>query len=429
VLALVAAATLPAIGSAGAQPPAEVQNALVAIDLLGLPDEAITSPPSPAELEDLEVAAEQYGLSMEEAINQFGWRDNFGLLAREISRDFPRDYFRAESIDGATAWIGFAGDAPAGAVSWLRSFERAFPGVTVLFEEGFGMTAVELSAAVQAIHYEVLERPGVLDATTEYWRADGVVRVTVAAGDRTADSSAFVEDSTTWVEDLGRRHDLVAELEIFRGTQLTDLESSSHHYGGEVLRRPQNNVRCTSGFTVRTNSPTSGTRGVVTAGHCHDDPVPGQILTDDGPPLTYQSQHQGAYGDFQWRTRTTVTQAIQAKFYSGSTTVTEVNLRDVTNENWALPGDYLCTNGVVTHKTCDTVHNIDVCGSVVCSLFSMQQRLTERGDSGAPVYIGNGARGIHRGGQRGPATGGVWRSVRSQTSLLPTALGVHVATS
>lgn len=292
MLALVAAATLPAIGSAGAQPPAEVENALVAIDLLGLPDEAITAPPSPAELEDLEVAAVQYGLSTEDAINRFGWRDNFGLLAREISRAFPRDYFQAESIDGTTAWIGFAGDAPAVAVSWLRSFEHAFPGVTVLVEEGFAMTASELSSAVRAIHYEVLAHPGVLDATTEYWRADGVVRVTMAVGDRTADSSAFVEDSRATVEDLGRRHDLVTELEIFRGTQLGALEASNRHRGGEALSR------CTSGFTVRTNSPTSGTRGIVTAGHCATDPAPSQPISDDGSPLTYRSQHQGAYGDF-----------------------------------------------------------------------------------------------------------------------------------
>lgn len=51
-------------------------------------------------------------------------------------------------------------------------------------------------------------------------------------------------------------------------------------HGGEALSL------CTSGFGSRSNSYTSGTRGILTAAHCPNS------LTDDGDTLTYQSGHK-----------------------------------------------------------------------------------------------------------------------------------------
>ena len=148
-------------------------------------------------------------------------------------------------------------------------------------------------------------------------------------------------------------------VEMVADDSLSATESSSYHYGGEALSR------CTSGFGTRQDSHTSGTRGMSTAAHCDNN------LTDDGDSLTFQDSHYGYAGDFQWHTGS---EPARDDFYAGSSSVTETDLRDVSNVTLADAGYYLCTNGKITHRKCGTVHIAGVCAGSVCNLFAHDER-------------------------------------------------------
>ena len=167
------------------------------VDLPDVPAPTITSPPSEAELEDIAVAAEEFGLSMAEAVGQYGWRDNFSLLAGEVAGDFPDDFARAEIANGNTAWIAFAGSQPQETRQLVEQFRSTFPHVTVQVRPNVGYTATELNDAVVAIHKATMARPEIVDAVTEYLASDNAI--SVQRVDQTSRSEAFrrgTEDRT-----------------------------------------------------------------------------------------------------------------------------------------------------------------------------------------------------------------------------------------
>jgi len=382
-------------------------------DLLEAPAPAITSHPSKAELEDVAVAATEFGLSMEMAVEHYGWRDNFGRLADEIASNFAADFARAEIVSGQTAWIAFAGEQPHGTKQLIGSFESAFPHVAVEVRPSVGYTAAEMNEAVMAIHKSVMDRPEVVDAVTEFWSADNEILVTASTSSQ---GPSLTEEALTPDLDLpevDRLPDSVAiRVDVVEDVGLSGDDSWTYHYGGEALSQ------CTSGFGTRDSSPTSGTRGISTAGHCDNS------LTDDGRTLTYQSGYDGYWGDYQWHTGAGTE---SDNFYSGNSTTLEVNNRDVSAVAWASPGQWLCTNGRATHKECDTVRNPGVCSGGNCNMFGMENREQSGGDSGAPVFNGNTAYGLHEGWY--DSGGGVLRDTKSQANYMPTGIFAWVATS
>ena len=141
---------------------------------------------------------------------------------------------------------------------------------------------------------------------------------------------------------------------------------------------------CTSGFNVKVN----GVRGITTAAHCPDN------LSDDGDALTFQDKHHGSYGDVQWHTGP---DTMGHSFYAGSISVLETDQRQVTGVGTARIGDTLCRNGQMHYQDCQEVRRINVCAVWVCRLVSMQHYYAADGDSGAPVFMGTEAFGVHRG--------------------------------
>lgn len=110
---------------------------LVSVRAFGLPDgipeqpiemlpemgpPQIDDPLGAAELEDLRSIADREGISLQEAINRYGWHNNFSLAVSGIRREFPEDFTRSEIVGAAKAWVGFAGSAPEGALELLERF-------------------------------------------------------------------------------------------------------------------------------------------------------------------------------------------------------------------------------------------------------------------------------------------------------------------
>ena len=75
--------------------------------------------------DDYNGVAEELGISVEEAIERVAWQSPFSALVVEIQVELPDDFSGAAFRDDYTAWIGFAGEAPAAAVEAIRAFSRS----------------------------------------------------------------------------------------------------------------------------------------------------------------------------------------------------------------------------------------------------------------------------------------------------------------
>ena len=148
----------------------------------------IEDPPSSAELSDLQAVADRKGISLQEAIDRYGWNDNFALAVSKIREAAPTTFAGAEIVDGAKAWIAFTGRPPRAALDIIELFRSSHSGVSVEVRTDLGFSAAELEEAIPAVHYAVLETTEVLDASTSFDSATGQIRTIVVLGSTASDS-------------------------------------------------------------------------------------------------------------------------------------------------------------------------------------------------------------------------------------------------
>lgn len=369
---------------------------------------------SEAELEDLRTLADQSGMSLQAAVDRYGWNDNFALAVAGIREAFPKAFTGAEILDADHAWIGFAARVPESALDVIDAFGKTH-GVAVDVRSDLGLNERDLEKAIEVAHFSVLGTPGVSDALTTYDFGSGQIMITVVLDD--AVPGSMVDDlrliaarSLADATDVG----ILDYIGVSVARSITPVvggdESSSEHLGGEALST------CTSGFGTKTSS---GVRGIATAGHC------GNSQSDDGFALTFKDDYEGTHGDFQWHT---APKPERDDFYSGNSSSTEVNRRDVSSVGSPVVGQSLCRNGKTSHKDCQEVRKLNVCSGSVCNLVEMGAHLSAGGDSGGPVFWGNTAYGIHKGYVYDP----FWpfdREVFSRADRIDNALGIFIATS
>ena len=369
--------------------------------------------PNAMELEDLQFIASQKGISPQEAIDRYGWNDNFSLAVSEIREAVPAAFTGAEIVDGNNAWVGFASSAPQAALDIINSFSDSHSGVSVAVRTDQGFTENELRAAIKAVHYEVFETANVSDAITSFDSATGKITTVVVL--QTGASESVIDDlreaAAAKLTDA-TREDIVNNIttSVNRSGQevLGGEDVGTMHWGGEALST------CTSGFGTKDSS---GVRGISTAGHCSDSQA------DDGESLSFEEEHQGTHGDFQWHTGG---QSHDNAFYSGDEHSSEVGSRNATAIGAPTVGMTLCRNGKISNRDCQEVRKLDVCNGDRCSLVQMGERQAAGGDSGGPVYFIFTAYGLHQGWVYDP-----WpfkRDVFSRADLLDDALGTNVAT-
>lgn len=379
---------------------------------------SVGDPISDAELQDLETIADQSDMSLQEAIDRYAWNDNFAVAVADIRDRYPDAFAGAEIVDADHAWIAFADHAPAEAIDIAGAFSKQHGDVAVDVRTNLGVTEAELTKATVEIHLAIYNMADVRDAATFYDLESGTITTTVVLDDD-ASASALDEARSVAATSLsnivrnGVPGNLKADVIRSNSEVVGGNDSASYHMGGEDI------TGCTSGFGTRADSHTSGTRGISTAGHC-DNPQ-----TDDGSSLTYRRGHEGTHGDFQWHTGP---KTENDNFYSGSSSATEVNSRDVSGIGFPATGQSLCKNGITNKKDCQEVRKLDVCHSGECHLIQMGARLAAGGDSGGPVFWGNTAYGLHKGWMYDPA----WpfdRDLFSRASRIDNAIGVYIATN
>ena len=364
-----------------------------------------------AELEDLQFVADVQGITLDEAIARYAWRDDFAAAVGAIRENDPSSLAGAAITSASTANINFSGSISADAQSVIDDFEAENPNITISTQTSLGYTEWESEEAVVGAYFAVMAENGVEDGTAYF--DDETNQIVIAVNTVTPPSDeekAALERAAERRAQEATRPDITETFTVSLSVveeELSGSESGSAHMGGESLGT------CTSGFGVKV----SGTRGITTAAHCTNN------VTDDGDALTFRDEHKGRYGDVQWHTGP---DTMGNHFYAGSISVLETDSRHVTGIGRAKIGETLCRNGKTTYRDCQAVRRINVCAVFVCRLVSMENDFSMRGDSGGPVYWGNTAYGIHR----GKTWNFGWREIFSQAIYFGDAIsGMSVATN
>ena len=364
----------------------------------------------PAELNDLQFMADQEGITLDEAIEMYAWRDDFSRLVTAIQEEHPDSVTEAASTSGSTALIKFSGSIPADAQRTIEDFETQNPNLTIVTQTNVGYTEEEYVKAVVGAYYSVMAEDAVKDGRAHFEGETNEIVILLKMKTPPSDAKkAQLERSAEQGAKDATRQDILDTFSISLSVvqrDISGLDSGSEHMGGETLGS------CSSGFNVKVN----GIRGITTAAHCPDN------LWDDGDTLTFRDKHHGVYGDVQWHTGPDI---MGHSFYAGSISVHETNRRDVTSVGTAQVGDRLCRNGRISYQDCQEVRRINICAVWVCRLVSMQNYYAADGDSGSPVFMNQEAFGVHR----GKTWWFGWREIFSQAIYFDDAIsGMSVAT-
>ncbi len=366
---------------------------------------------SPAELDDLQFMADQEGITLEESIARYAWGDDFSESVGTIRDNDPSSIAGVAITGGSTAVIRFSGPVTDYAQRVIDDFEAENHHVTISTPTNLGYTEREAEEAVVGAYYSVMAENGVEDGTAYFEDETNEIVIYVKTATPPSDDE---KDGLQQAAEQGAKEatrpnitdTFTISLSVIQ-RDLGGLDSGSDHMGGEELST------CTSGFNVKVN----GVRGIVTAAHCPDN------LSDDGDALTFKDKHHGLYGDVQWHTGP---DTMSRNFYSGSISVLERNQRYVTGVGTAEKGKTLCRNGKISYRDCQAVRRVNVCAIFVCRLVSMENYFAANGDSGAPVYWGNKAYGVHR----GKTWNFGWREIFSQAIYFDDAIsGMSIATN
>ena len=125
---------------------------------------------SPAEVNDLQFIANQDGITLDESIMRFGWRDDFSKMVTAIEDEDPDSVVDVAMTSGSSAWIKFSGSISGNARKAIDKFKSENPHVAISLQTGKdpGFTRREADEAVAGAHFAVMAEDGVQDSVTYY---------------------------------------------------------------------------------------------------------------------------------------------------------------------------------------------------------------------------------------------------------------------
>ena len=125
---------------------------------------------SPAEVNDLQFIANQDGITLDESIMRFAWRDDFSKMVTAIEKENPDSVVDVAMTSGSSAWIKFSGSISGNARNAIDKFKSENPHVAVSLQTGKdpGFTRREADEAVVGAHFAVMAEDGVQDSVTYY---------------------------------------------------------------------------------------------------------------------------------------------------------------------------------------------------------------------------------------------------------------------
>ena len=152
------------------------------------------NPISDATLQDMGSIADTEGISVQAAVDQYGWHNPFSLAVADI-RVVAADDFSGAAITGSEqAWIGFANDTvPEAATNALAEFRNDYPNITIDFYTGTSFTNREISAALRAAYFKVYNSTEVQDATASFNSATRQIEIVANVGTDSPDPATMEE--------------------------------------------------------------------------------------------------------------------------------------------------------------------------------------------------------------------------------------------
>ncbi|MDX3134739.1 S1 family peptidase [Streptomyces europaeiscabiei] len=331
------------------------------------------------ELEDILAMATDEGIPFTEAIDQYGWQDQFTEVVNELETSFP-DEFSGGVKSGDDAWFAFKGEAPAEAVELVGSLPVP---VEVVSNRGF--SEGELAAAQDAAHAQVLAQSGVRDAVSFYDVKEGEVRVQAeldSSSTKGAARSAAARKSISSTVDVG---DIPVTVQVVN-------DASYEKQDGKIRGGGYLSIGCTAGFNLKQIS--GNTKRLGTAGHCTT--VATQKYSNHsthGGSTTVSTKwsHQGDGGDLGYTSKGD--KASTRTFYHN------VNKSRYADKRGSMPavGTSICKFGRTSGKTCSTVRYKNVNAGGLGHMVVMNGNACKPGDSGGPWFSGGTAYGIHTG--------------------------------
>lgn len=384
------------------------------------------------ELVDLQLMADEAGISLDEAISTFGWQDSFAKLANELEDQYPDEYAGARIVDakGRAAWIGFKAAVPAAADKKISTFVKGR--VRVQADKGFSVRELEdrLIVAFRSVN---ARKDFVKAASGEYDLETGVVRLQVEPTDALAllDVTRGAAVRRQLLDAIPAEARVAGRVDIqLRETSPVKLAVADAYGGGCVLdpgrtcdesaATPPTHL-CTGGFSVRNSA---GDRRMMNAGHCRQTDLTWRNKSGWAPnDIVNGPQHIGEWGDLQYFNIYDAAE-LNIFYYSWSST------RYVLETRNAVEGQTICEFGRTSGASCSEVEDTSGCYDYPaphadpCRLTRTDADTVNGGDSGGPWYYGNVAYGITAAEQ--PGQHSLFTPVRLSEEALS---GAYVITS
>ena len=117
-------------------------------------------------LEDLQSVADAKMITLQQAIERYGWHDDFSAAVKSIRDTNPDSLAGAAITSTLSANINFSGDIPADAQDVIDDFKSENPSIATKTRTGLGFTEREAEDAVAGAYLAVLNEDGVQDGTS-----------------------------------------------------------------------------------------------------------------------------------------------------------------------------------------------------------------------------------------------------------------------
>lgn len=347
---------------------------------------------------DAEIIAAKNGWSFEDTVGYLEDQATFTRLVSVITATYPDDFSSSTNLlsPSDVPEIYFKGQCPAAAKELIDAAALA-----VDLREGMGRNAAEWDARVVGIA-DWLRAEKVESFVVAF---DGVSTIQVVLGNGMAVPEALPADYAT--SDVA--FESVPEDVVVK-------QDGGVHGGGEAWDGASRD--CTFGWCVENSS---GTRGVLTAAHCTGLDTYENPETSDAFSATFQDQHLGVWGDFEWHTTSGPEWPnwFADEFF---------NLRrmDSVKTTWSN-GDATCVFGMTSlERMCTTIHSKAVSVGSSNYMVVTVDGDTLGGDSGGGWSAGTEAHGVHGGLV---TLDGASRSYYSRAERVNNALDVDICVS
>jgi streptogrisin C len=386
----------------GVAAPADAQS----IVTLAPPPPGTVQSPAAALAEDAAVYAARYGVSLELAMARLRAQEASVGATDAIARLY-RDRLAGIVIEHAPVYrivVLLTGEGPVPD----QSIAAGGLDVPVVFHTGAPATRGAILDAIDRhqaeIRQSLIDPPGMgVDPRT------GMLLLAVGADDADLTGLAAIEADAAAIAGVP-----VRAVVLGRATNLAVV-------GGETLenvdRQAHRRYRCTSGFVVTDGARTA----VTTAAHCPDDLV---AIAADGTRTSLVMV--GAWGARDQDVQIHVAPEAMPPLFAAGTGVAELRrLASWRNRAAVRAGDFVCHQGVTSGYSCaevampDYAPPGDLCaGPCPATWVAVEGPTCAHGDSGGPVFLGETAFGLVKGGSY-RADGGCLYYYFMSTDYLP----------